>query len=109
MTGLNRLILLIAGALMVYQSTAIYAVNLPEATVLNDIELSEESSDDQLKLSAYEAVVPVVQDVQSSVRYLLGEVVVITKPTFQQYFGDTENIPGNLHLLFPKIISPNAP
>ena len=72
-------------------------------------EMTEELPGDDEQVYAYDAVVPSLQIAQSAVLFYLHEVVSEQEPVV--HFHRTQETISNryLDLLFPRIISPNAP
>ncbi len=110
MQPLRRLLLLTLGLVLLVHSISIYTVS---GAVIKqgqeNIEMTEELPGDDEQVVAYDAVVPSVQIAQSAVLFYLHEVVS-EQPPVVHYYRTQETINNRyLDLLFPRIISPNAP
>lgn len=109
MNGFRRLILTLTGLVVFLHGISLYA--LPSASEFQeaDMEMSEETSEQTAQVYAYDAVVPVVQFTLPHIWYCLGEIVEVSVSEFPVYHS-LEAVTGRFFdLLFPHIISPNAP
>ena len=110
MQALRKFFLLIIGMVILVHSMSLYAVPAPQTlSAPDDMEMSQEFPGDEEQLYAYDALMPSVQIAQTAVLFYLREVVVEQEPELHHH--QTEEIFTNryLDLLFPRIISPNAP
>ena len=109
MDGLRRLTLILTGLVIFLHGISLYALPVAADHHLEDTEMTEETSEQSAHIYAFDAVVPVVQYISPHIWHYLGEVVVLTVAEFPHY-THLEAIPGSFFdLLFPHIISPNAP
>ena len=107
----RKLFLLTINLVLLIHSVSIYTVS--GATFMDqskdNTEMTEELPGDDEQVVAYDAVVPSLQIAQSAVLFYLHEVVSEQEPVFH-YHRTQETISNRyLDLLFPRIISPNAP
>ncbi len=73
------------------------------------IETSHESGDQLLPLKAYDALIPSFQGMAPMVLYFIHEVVLLSEFEFKELPVHTGSENQFLKILFPLIISPNAP
>lgn len=109
MNGFRKTILTLAGLVIFIHSISLYAVPVPDIEISVDTEMTEEHSNEALVIHAFDAVVPAIQYVHPFGWIYLGEVVIDHEPEFKDYAPEGYSHHGYLEVLFPKIISPNAP
>ena len=110
MQALRKLFLLMIGMVILVHSMSLYAVPMGQTvSEQDDVEMSQELPGDEEQMYAYDALMPSVQIAQAAVLFYLREVVVEQEPEI--YHHQPEEVIANryLDLLFPRIISPNAP
>lgn len=109
MNTFRKLILTLVGLLVFLHSVSLYALPVTPDYQVQETEMTEEKGEETSHLYSFDALVPAVQYIQSHIWHYVGEVVVVTQADFE-YFVDLDAISGgSLELLFPHIISPNAP
>lgn len=111
MQAMRKLFLVVIGLVILVHSMSLYALPVSVETPVdqNDIEMTQELPGDQEQLYAYDALMPSVQIAQAAVLFYLREVVVEQEPVIHHHWAPETIANRYLDLLFPRIISPNAP
>lgn len=73
------------------------------------IETTHDTDQQQFQLKAFDALIPTFQVMAPMVLYLINEVVVLSETRYLEHPAPIDFENRYLELLFPLIISPNAP
>lgn len=109
MRRINKYILTWLSLTVLMHSISWYS--LPAEVAVDDtaIETSHDSGEQLMPLKAYDALIPSIQGMAPMVLYFIHEVVLLSEFEYKEVpvHNDFEN--QFLKILFPLIISPNAP
>ena len=73
------------------------------------IETTHDTDQQVLALKAFDALIPTFQVMAPMVLYFIHEVVLLSESRYQEYPAPIDFANQYLEILFPLIISPNAP
>ena len=94
---------------MLLHSVSIYALPTDVTDGQTSIEATDELDDQQVQLQAYDALIPSFQGMAPMVLYLIHEVVLLEECDYQDHPVQLDYQDQFRKVLFPFIISPNAP
>ena len=105
----NNIILASISLIMLFHSMSLYAVPASERAEVVQTEQAQDVDDEEQVLQTYDALIPTVQGMTPLVLYFIHEVVLLSESKYQE--AQIPNYYQNhlLEVLFPRIISPNAP
>ena len=105
----NNIILAAISLIMLFHSMSLYAVSAPDREESVKTEQAQDVDDEEQLLQTYDALIPTFQGMTPLVLYFINEVVLLSECEYQE--TQIPNYYQNhlLEVLFPRIISPNAP
>ena len=105
---LNKSILTLISLTVLVHSMTIYATpSAQDETV--QVETTADVEHQELQLQAYDALIPTFQSMAPMVLYYIHEVVLLSEAEYQELPAPDQPENHFLEVLFPLIISPNAP
>ena len=105
----NKFILASIGLVMLLHGISLYAVQGADADLAAAEEQAQDVDDEEQLLQVYEALIPTLQGMTPLVLYFINEVVLLSESEFQEIIEPDLYQNHLLQVLFPRIISPNAP
>jgi hypothetical protein len=105
----NKSILTLISLIVLFHSMSIYAAQTTVAEEISQVEATQEAEDQGLQLRAYDALIPTFHSMAPLVLYLIHEVVLLSEAKYQEMPSPNYYENHFLNVLFPLIISPNAP
>ena len=105
----NNFILVSISVLMLFHSMSLYAVPVADIEEEVQTEQAQDIDDEQQLLKTYDALIPTFQGMTPLVLYFIQEVVLLSESEYQEIQVPNHYQNHLLEVLFPRIISPNAP
>lgn len=106
---IDKYLLAILSMVMLLHSVSLYSLPTGSSDESTAIETSHDLDDQEVQLQAYDALIPNAQGVASMVLYLIHEVVLLHEYNYQAPPVQLDYQNQFREVLFPFIISPNAP
>lgn len=106
---LNKSILTLISLTVLVHSMSLYAAPPPSGEKLDQIELSGDLDDQKLQVRIYDALIPTFLGMAPMVLYFIQDIVLLGETDYQIKPVAPHYENRFLEILFPLIISPNAP
>ena len=106
---IDKYLLAILSVVMLLHSVSLYALPTEITDEQTSIEATDEFDDQQVQIQAYDALIPNFQGMAPIVLYLIHEVVLLEVCDYQEHPVQLDYQDQFRKVLFPFIISPNAP
>ncbi len=90
-------------------SVSLYTLPISDLADQESAEMTQDDENQVFQLQAYDALIPAVQGMAPLVLYFLSEVVLLKESEYQEMPSKASYENQYLEVLFPLIISPNAP
>ena len=105
----KRSLLTLISLIVLLHSMSIYAVTAVDDDGKLQVEQAQDTDSQEPQLQAYDALIPTFQGMAPLVLYFIHEVVLISEPEYLVVQAPDYHENHCREVLFPRIISPNAP
>ena len=105
----NKFIFASIGLIVLLHGMTLYAVQAADADITAPQEQTQDVDEEEQLLQVYEALIPTFQGMSPLVLYFINEVALLSESEFQEITVPDLYQNHLLQVLFPRIISPNAP
>jgi len=106
---LYKFLLTLVSLIVLLHSISLYTLPVSDLADQESAEMTQDDDRQGFQLQAYEALIPAVQGMAPLVLYFLSEVVLLNESEYQEMPSKVSYENRYLEVLFPLIISPNAP
>lgn len=105
----HKSILTLISLMMLFHGVSLYAAPTSASEACTSIEMTEDVDHQDTQLQAYDALIPAAQGMAPLVLHFLNELVLFSEAEYQEITVQVFFENRFLGVLFPLIISPNAP
>jgi len=106
---LSKSILTLMSLIVLLHSVSIYAMPMEVAEDVTSLETTHDTDQPVTLLKALDALIPSFQAMAPVVLYFIHEVVLLNEHQYREHTVSDGHENQYLEILFPLIISPNAP
>ena len=105
----DKYLLAMLSIVVLLHSVSLYSLPVESTDIQTSVEATHDIDDQQVQLKAYDALIPSFQGIAPMVLYYIHEVVLLNESDYQEFPVQVDYQNQFLEVLFPLIISPNAP
>ena len=109
MQPVSKYILTLLSLTVLLHSVSLYAMPVEVTEEPTSVETTHDTGQQVLQLKTFDALIPTFQVMAPMVLYFIHEVVLLSESQYLEHPAPIDYENQYLEMLFPLIISPNAP